>query len=54
MNFNLEQSSEILNTPTGLAIVGPLLSSTSLYTRLNNMCIPHESRCIKQALVGCF
>lgn len=40
MNFILEQSSEILNTQTGLAIVGPLLSSTSLYTRLNDTCIP--------------
>ncbi|SDM74192.1 hypothetical protein SAMN04488599_12340, partial [Halanaerobium congolense] len=38
--FKLEQSDEILITPTGLVTVGKLLSITSLKEKLNKVKIP--------------
>jgi len=40
MEFKIEESDEILITPTGLATIGKLLSLTSLESRLNNVSIP--------------
>jgi len=40
MNFILEQSNDILVTPSGLAIVGQLIAQTALKSRLNQSSIP--------------
>lgn len=42
VRFNLEQSNELLVTPSGLAMVGALLSRTELASRLNAVAIPES------------